>query len=116
MDEYVTTMNNQTDIFLNNLHKNFKFVCNNKTLKEGKFILFNYKDFYYSFTLDVSGSKKQFKLPMAFSVNETLSSIKLDYTLKTLSHGITDFEFTCKMIQPKMKNNLYDNFVEIVFV
>lgn len=108
-------MENQTEIFLNNLHRNFKFVCNNKTLKEGKLILFNFNDFYYSFTLDLSGSKKHFKLPMAFSISQTLSSIRLDYTIDSLCHNMEDFVFTCKMIKPKMKNNLYDGVVEMVF-
>jgi hypothetical protein len=116
MDEYVTTMNNQTDIFLNNLHRNFKFVCNNKTIREGKLILFNFNDFHYSFTLDLSGNKKQFKLPMAFTVTEGVSSLKLDYTLNTLCHGIEDFVFNCKMIKPiESKNAFYDNVVEMIF-
>ena len=34
------------DIFLDNLHRNLRFVCNNKTIKEGKLILFNFSDFY----------------------------------------------------------------------
>jgi hypothetical protein len=109
-------MDDSNDIFLNNLHRNFKFICNNKTLKEGKLILFNMSDFYYSFTLDVSGSKKSLKLPMAFAITQTLSSIRLDYTIRTLCHNIEDIIFDCKMIKPKMRNNLYDNVVEMVFV
>lgn len=107
---------NSNDIFLNNLHRNFKFVCNNKTIKEGKLILFNFNDFYYSFTLDVSGNMKHFKLPMAYSVISTLSSIRLDYTIKTLCHNIYDFEFLCKSIKPKSKSHLYDNIVEMIFI
>lgn len=109
-------MNDNGKIFLDNLYQNFKFVCNNKTLKEGKLILFNFNDFYYSFTLDVSGSRKHFKLPMAFSVSSSVSSIRLDYTIKTLCHGIDDFEFLCKMIKPKSKNTLYDSVVDVVFI
>ena len=109
-------MNDQQEIFLNNLHRNFKFVCNNKTLKEGKLILFNFNDFFYSFTLDVSGNRKHFKLPMAFSVTNNLSSIRLDYRIKTLCYNIDEFEFSCKMIKPKSKNALYDNVVDIVFI
>ena len=115
MDEYVNFMVDQSEIFLNNLHRNFKFTCNNKTLKEGKLILFNLSDFYYSFTLDLSGSKKHFKLPMAFSISQTLSSIRLDYTINSLCHNMEDFVFNCKMIKPKMKNNLYDGVVEMIF-
>jgi hypothetical protein len=115
MDEYVI-MEDQSEIFLNNLHRNFRFVCNNKTIKEGKMILFNMNDFYYSFTLDVSGSNKNFKLPMAFTVVQTVSSIKLDYTIKTLCHNIEDFIILCRMIQPKIKNNLYDSTVEMIFI
>lgn len=107
---------NSNDVFLNNLHRNFKFVCNNKTIKEGKLILFNFNDFYYSFTLEVSGNMKHFKLPMAYSVNSTLSSIRLDYTIKTLCHNIYDFELLCKTIEPKSKSYLYDNIVEMVFI
>jgi len=114
MDEYVS-MNDQNDIFLNNLHRNFKFVCNNKTIKEGRLILFNLSDFYYSFTLDLSGSKKNFKLPMAFTVVQTVSSIRLDYTVKTLCYGIEDMIIDCRMIEPKMRNSFYDNFIEMVF-
>lgn len=116
MDGHVIKMEKQTEIFLNNLHRNFKFVCNNKTIREGKLILFNFNDFHYTFTLDLSGSKKQFKLPMAFSVTETLSSLKLDYSIDTLCCGMENFIFECKMIQPFEKNNLYDNTVEMVFV
>jgi hypothetical protein len=104
------------DIFLNNLHRNFKFTCNNKTLREGKLILFNYDNFYYSFTLDLSGTKKHFKMPMAFSVTSNLSSIRLDYRIKTLCYGIDDFENMCRLIKPKSKNAFYDNVVDIVFI
>ncbi len=109
-------MNENYEIFLNNLHRNFKFTCNNKVIKEGKLILFNFDNFYYSFTLDVSGNKKNFKMPMAFSVTDTLSSIKLDYTIKTLCYNIDEFEFLCKMIQPKSKSTFYDSVVEMVFI
>lgn len=109
-------MNENYDIFLNNLHRNFRFICNGKTIREGKLILFNLNDFYYSFTLDVSGNHKNFKLPMAFTVTDNLSSIRLDYTIKTLCFGIDEFEFSCKMIKPKSKNMLYDNFVDVVFI
>lgn len=111
-------MQNKTNdkIFLDNLHRNFKFICNNKTIKEGKLILFNLTDFYYSFTLDVSGNMKHFKLPMPYSVIDNLSSIKLDYRIKTLCHNIYDFELLCRTIEPKSKSYLYDNIVEVVFV
>jgi hypothetical protein len=103
-------------IFLDNLHKTLRFVCNKKVLKEGKLILFNYNDFYYSFTLDVSGSTKHFKLPMAFSVTDNVSSIRLDYTIDTLCNSIDHLAFSCKMMKPKSKNNLYDNVVDVVFI
>lgn len=109
-------MSDNEKVFLDNLHRNFKFVCNSKTLKEGKLILFNTNDFYYSFVLDVSGNKKQFKLPMPFSVSKTVSSIRLDYTVKTLCHGLDDFEFSCRLIKPKSKNNIYDNVLDVVFI
>lgn len=109
-------MKDSNEIFLDNLHRNLRFVCNNKILKEGKLILFNFGDFYYSFTLDVLGVKKQFKLPMAYSITHCTSAIHLDYTIKTLCCGIDDFEFSCKMIKPKSKNNLYDNIVDVVFL
>jgi hypothetical protein len=115
MDEFII-MDNKNEIFLDNLHRTLRFVCNNKTIKEGKLILFNFNDFYYSFTLDVSGVKKHFKLPMAYSITDCTSAIHLDYTLKTLCYGIDDFEFSCRMIKPKSKNNLYDNVVDVVFV
>jgi hypothetical protein len=109
-------MNENGKIFLDNLYRNFKFVCNNKVLKEGRLILFNFNDFYYSFTLDVSGTKKHFKLPMAFSTTNNMSAIRLDYTIKTLCYGIDDFEFICKMIKPKSKNALYDSVVDVIFI
>lgn len=115
MDEFVI-MENKNEIFLNNLHRNLRFICNNKIMKEGKLILFNFNDFYYSFTLDVDGIKKHFKLPMAYSLTYCTSAIHLDYRLKTLCFGIDDFEFSCRMIKPKSKNNLYDNVVDVVFV
>jgi hypothetical protein len=109
-------MNDDNAIFLNNLHRNFKFISNGKTIKEGKLILFNLNDFYYSFTLDVSGNMKNFKMPMAFSVTDNLSSIRLDYKIKTLCHNIYDFEIYSRTIEPKSKTYFYDNIVEMVFV
>jgi hypothetical protein len=106
---------NNNDIFLNNLHRNFKFICGGKTIKEGKLILFNLNDFYYSFTLDVSGNMKNFKIPMAFSVMDNLSSISLDYRIKTLCQNVYDFEIYSRTIEHKSKTCFYDNIVEIVF-
>jgi hypothetical protein len=106
----------QNDIFLDNLHRSFRFVCNNKTIKEGKLVLFNFNDFYYSFTLDVSGNKKQYKLPMAFSVTQSISSIRLDYTINALCSNMDEYIMPCKMIKPVLKSNIYNSVVEMVFV
>ena len=88
----------QNDIFLDNLHRSFRFVCN------------------YSFTLDVAGNKKQYKLPMAFSVTQSVSSIKLDYTINTLCSNMDDYIMPCKMIKPVLKSNIYNNVVEMIFI
>ena len=108
------------DIFLPFFQKEIAIVLDNKTLRQGKLLLFNIKDFYLHFTLLINDNKKCFEMPYPFSMyKESISSTSLilDYKLNTFTKNMPEIENCVRVLYKKEKHMKYfDNFVKIVEV
>jgi len=90
--------------------KDLKFKINNKILKEGKLILFSFKEFYLHFKLHVTGNTyKYIELPYPYYYKITPSSIMFDYTNNSLSKNNTDIDVLIKLLKRAKHSKFYDN-------
>jgi hypothetical protein len=109
-------MNEVTDnLFSDFLLKKIRINHNNKTLREGKLLLFSIKDFYLHFTLDVDGAIKHFELPYPFEVIKINDSFfLLDFTLSAFRAEFDDIERKIKNIGEKKKSRYYNSIIQLV--
>jgi len=90
--------------------KNLKFKVNNKILKEGRLILFSFKEFYLHFKLHVSGNiYKYIEIPYPYNYKIENTNIMFDYTNKTLSKNNNDIDVLIKLLKRHKHSKFYDN-------
>ena len=110
--------NNIQTCLANILQKNIKITLNNNTLREGKFILFNIKDFYIQFLIETPITRviKTYEIPVPFDVQITENTLLFHYT----TNKVVKRDEKCKMhlnillSKCKKPSKLYDNTVMIV--
>jgi hypothetical protein len=104
--------------FIPFLQKNINIVLENKTLKQGKLLLFSIKDFYLNFTLLCNNVTKTFELPYPFATfTESLSSgdLVLDYRLSTLHRVAPDLSENISLIGINSKHmKFFNNVIKVV--
>jgi len=101
------------------LQKNVSFVIDNKTIREGRLILYNVKDFYIVFNLITSKNiSKTYELPLPFIVERYADKIIFDYSLKNIVKGNNIIEYLIKTTYNKIgkKSRLYDNKLTINYL
>lgn len=90
--------------------KNLRFKINNKILKEGKLILFSFKEFYLHFKLHVTGNTyKYIELPYPYNYKINSSCILFDYTNTSLSKNNSDVDVLIKLLKRTKHSKFYDN-------
>ena len=67
------------------LQKQINFVVENKSIKKGRLVLFNVKDFHLIFILKINNEQKRYEIPYPFNVYFEDKKIVLDYTINSLS-------------------------------
>ena len=89
------------------LQKNIKFVCNKKTLREGKLILFNIKDFYIHFMLEVEKKPftKNYEIPIPFKLTSNKTMIFFDYSSKHISKSNAEIDQLISTISNSVDKN-----------
>jgi hypothetical protein len=111
-------MINSEDEFLPFFQKNISIVLENKTLRQGKLLLFCIKDFYLNFTLLHNNVTKVFELPYPFNTYyESLTSnvLILDYKYKTFTRNQIDIDTKAKPMLAKNKHMKYfDSVVKVI--
>jgi hypothetical protein len=108
------------DAFLPFFQKEIIISLDNKSLRQGKLLLFSIKDFYLHFTLLINENKKCFEIPYPFSMYKesvSSSSLILDYKINTFTNNMPEIEDCVKILFKKEKHMKYfDNIVKIVEV
>lgn len=90
--------------------KHLKFKINNKILKEGKLILFSFKEFYLHFKLHISNNSfKYVEIPYPFNYRIEHNSIYFDYTNKSFSKNNSEVDFLIKLLKRHKHSKFYDN-------
>ena len=104
--------------FIPFLQKNISIMLDNKTLKQGRLLLFCIKDFYLNFTLMCGNGTKTFELPYPFDTYmESLTShvLILDYKLKTLTNTVPSLDENVSLLSVNGKPmKFFNNTVKII--
>lgn len=106
------------DKFLPFFQKDISIVLENKTLRQGKLLLFSIKDFYLHFTLLTNNNTKVFELPYPFfTFTEPSSSyiLVLDYSLKCFTRDLPEITDRALALTKKEKHmKFFNNEIRIV--
>lgn len=98
------------------LQRNAKFNVNKKTLREGKVILYNQKDFYIEFVIITKKDiRKIYEVPVPFNISVDNNTVYFDYTLKSICKDDHNNSVNIKVISSCLgkKSKLYDNVLAI---
>lgn len=95
--------------------KDIQFKLNEKVLKEGKLILFSFKEFYLHFKLRVNNSYKNFEIPCPFEYTLETNRFVFDYTNKTFTKNNKNLEFLIKVLKKNKTSKYYNNHLIINF-
>ncbi len=101
------------------LQKNVCFIVGGKTIREGKLILYNIKDFYIVFNLITPKNvSKTYELPLPFNVIRESDHITFDYTLNNIIKKDSYIDYLIKTVYNKFgkKSKLYDSKLTIKYV
>ena len=105
------------ELFLSFLQKDISIVLENKTIKQGKLLLFCVKDFYLNFTLLSNNIIKTFELPYPFLTRtESLSTanLLLDYKTHTLFKTAPTIKNNILFASKDKHMKFYNNIVKII--
>lgn len=90
--------------------KKLRFKINNKILKEGKLILFSFKEFYLHFKLHIANNNyKYIEIPYPFNYRMEQNTIYFDYTNQSLSRNNSEIELLIKLLKRHKHSKFYDN-------
>jgi hypothetical protein len=99
------------------LQKNISFEIKNKTIKSGKLILFNQRNFHIVFYIFLNKQKKEsFETPIPFNIeyHPEDNLMFFDYRIKTLSKMFQDSEPFLSLYTPKVaKSKFFDTILTI---
>ena len=95
--------------------KDIQFKLNEKVLKEGKLILFSFKEFYLHFKLKVNNSYKNFEVPCPFTYKTESNRLVFDYTNKTFVKNNKSLDFLIKVLKKNKTSKYYNNYLIINF-
>lgn len=95
------------------LQRDVNFTIDEKSVKRGKLILCNIKDFYITFYLKHNNEQKRYELPYPFHVEIKNNSITFDYTLNTLACNNDDLSLKLRSLNKKKNTKIYDNKITI---
>jgi len=85
---------------------------NKKVLKKGRFKIFQIKQYYINFTLEINGVNKNYEIPYPYNVEYDEDIGILNYHLSSF---IPDRQITkVKFLDSSSKSKLYDNLVYIL--
>lgn len=104
--------------FLPFFQKNISIVLENKTLRQGRLLLFCIKDFYLHFTLSCGNGTKTFELPYPFKTyTDSVSSnvLILDYKINSFTQDLGNIMDKAKQLCNKEKHlKFFNSIIKIV--
>ncbi len=99
----------EIDFYLKSLlQRDVEFLLDKKTLKTGKFYLFESSPFYLSFFVETRTKKVCFKAPIPFDIYQKGKSIFFDYKISSFSNNIKKIVDLIKQIPIKTPSKYFD--------
>ena len=92
------------------LQKNIDLEIKNKSLKQGKLVLFYQKNFFITFVMNTSKKDKEkieIPIPYAVEIHEKENLIYFDYRIKTLAKHAPDIETNLIIYPKKISGNKF---------
>jgi len=99
------------------LQQDLKFIINGKTIKEGKLLLYNIKDYYIIFTLlTPKDVVKAYEIPMPFEIGSTNNELTFNYSTNIVTKHDSAKLLLIKQLLDKIgkKSKFYDNTLTII--
>ena len=92
------------------LQRDIVIRLNDKTLREGKLVLFCIKNFYLVFSLSQasSGRMLHYELPVPFAYDASSSIIKLSYRLKYFHQDDVNVKISMQLLSKSKVHKIYD--------
>lgn len=104
-----TTIENKINNFLQK--KVCIFVEGSKPLREGKFLIFRFKEFYFNFTIKSNNVSKILELPYPFKITEGQDFLKFSYKVEDFASKNEDLSFKLLLYKPEKKNKIYNSVI-----
>ena len=96
------------------LQKNVMFNIETKTVRRGKLLLFNIKDYYLKFIIKTNKDiNKTYEIPYPYDIIPSSNSIKLSYKILDLCVGNEGKSDKVLQYKPETNSKLYDKTVII---
>lgn len=97
------------------LQRNIIIKLNDKTLREGKLVLFSIKNFYLVFSLaqPTSGRMTYYELPAPFIYEARPNNIKLSYRLESFHQQDEDVKLSMRLLGKSKVHKIYDRDIYI---
>ena len=98
------------------LQRDIVIRLNDKTLREGKLVLFCVKNFYLVFNLSQASSGRMihYELPVPFTYDTSSNIIKLSYRLKHFHQNDEDVKISMQLLGKLKVHKIYDRDIFIV--
>ena len=98
------------------LQSRVTFKCDNKTLKTGKLMLFNIKQYFIKFYIETDkGESKILELPYPFNMSTSSDNIcTLNYKLSSLCNNMQPILNRLRLCKTGSTHKIYDSVVSII--
>lgn len=96
--------------------QNVEFVLDGKTIKRGKIKLFNTKQFFIRFKLELEGEVKDWEIPYPYDLQETPVGYRFDYCLSAFCPPTELVFYKMKMIDRSNASKLHDGYLQVVIL
>lgn len=114
MTEHLYLLDNYLREFF---QKQILISINGKTFKSGKFLLFNYNNFFIHLNLinNKKGKSEIVKIPVPFVYEYYKDSgiLYFDYRIKTLCRGVIELEKRISNMKRKKESRFWDSILEV---
>jgi hypothetical protein len=87
------------------------FTENGKPIKDGKLLLFKFKEFYLNFSIKKGNTIKIVELPYPFLIQEEDKCLRFSYNINDFSSKNEDLQFKLLLFKPEKPNKLYNSTV-----
>lgn len=105
------------NILADHFRKKINIIIDNKTVVEGRLILFKHRNYNYQLILsNCKGKRFSYFFPIPFIVNVLSNdNIEMDYTLDSLTGGDTKIINIIKRLKKPNKSEFYNKKANLVF-